>query len=101
MIMGHGEFDILIQQKEEDKEQRSTEEEHRAMPSIPKGKALLLIQRILSLHHFLLSSISHNLGIASKVTTLTTNRMFSVANCLLHLQAVFRFTKKNATLEVG
>ena len=64
------------------------------MSSTPTGKALLLIRHVLSLHHFLQSSIPHNLGVASKVTTLATDSMFFFADRLLHLQAVFRVAPK-------
>ena len=47
------------------------------MSSTPTGKDLLVIYRVLSLHHFLQSSIPHNLGVASKVTTFATDSMFS------------------------
>ena len=46
------------------------------MASNIKGKALLLIQLILYLHHLIQSSIPQNLGVASKVTTLVTESMF-------------------------
>ena len=47
------------------------------------------------------SSIPQNLGVASKVTTLTMNSMFFFTGFLLHLQAVFRVTEKNTTVDVG
>ena len=47
------------------------------MSSTPEGKDLLLIQCVLSLHHFLQSSIPQNLGVASEVKTLETDSMFS------------------------
>ena len=64
------------------------------MSSTPTGKAFLLIQRVLSLHYFLRSSIPQNLGVASKVTTLETDSIFLSADHLLHLQAVFRVSGK-------
>ena len=70
------------------------EKEQRAMTSTPTEKALLLAQRVLSLHHFLQSSIPHNLGVASKVTKMAMDSMFFFADRLLHLQAVFRFSEK-------
>ena len=84
-IMRHGKFATMMQQQEEDKYQKSVEKEHRAMPSMPKGKALLFIKRVLYLYYFLLSSIPHNLGVASKVPTLETDRMFFFADRLLHI----------------
>ena len=48
------------------------------MTSTPTGKALLIVQRVFSLNHFLKSSIPHNLGVASKVTTLAMGSMFSL-----------------------
>ena len=65
--MRDGEFATVMQQKEEDKAQKPMEKEQWAMSSMPTGKALLLIQRVLSLHHFLQSSIPQNLSVASKV----------------------------------
>ena len=94
MIMRDGKVTTMMQQQEEDELQKSTEKEHRAMTSTPTGKALLLIHRVLSLLHFILSSIPKNLGIASKVTTLETNSMFFFADRSLHLQAVFRVAGK-------
>ena len=94
MIMRDGKVTTMMQQQEEDELQKSTEKEHRAMTSTPTGKALLLIHRVLSLLHFILSSIPKNLGIASKVTTLATESMYFYADCLLRLQAVFRVVGK-------
>ena len=70
MIMRDGDFRTMIQQQEEDYVQKSMEKEHRSISSMPKGKALVLVQCILSLHHFLQSSIPQNLGVPSKVTSL-------------------------------
>ena len=94
MIMRAGDFATMIQQQEEEKVQKSMEKEQWAMSSTSTGKALLLIQCVLSLQHFLQSSIPQNLGVASKVTTLETDSMFFLANCLLRIQAVFRVTGK-------
>ena len=52
MIMRDGEFSTMMQQQEEDKVQKLMEKEQRAMTSTPTGKALILIQSVLSLHHF-------------------------------------------------
>ena len=62
IIMRDGDFFTMMQQQQEDKAQKSMDKEQRAMTSTPTGKSLLLIQRVLSLHHFLLSSIPQNLG---------------------------------------
>ena len=70
------------------------EKEQWAMTSTLKSRALLLVQRVLSLHHFLQSSTPQNLGFASKVTTLAMDSMFFFADSLLHLQAVFIVAKK-------
>ena len=70
MIMRDGEFATMIQHQEEDEEQKLMGKEQRAMSPMPTGKALLLVQCVLSLHHFLKYSIPQNLGVASKVTTL-------------------------------
>ena len=61
---------------------------------------LILVQRVIYLHHFLRSSIPHNFDVASKVTTLAMDIMFFFADRLLHLQAVFRVAEKNATVDV-
>ena len=53
MIMRDDEFATMMQHQEEDEAHKLTEKEQRAMSSTPKGKALLLIQHVLSLHHFL------------------------------------------------
>ena len=71
------------------------------MTSTPTGKALLLVQSVLSLHHFLKSYIPQNLGVSSKVTTLVMDSMFFFANRLLHLQVVFRVAGENANVDVG
>ena len=99
--MSDGEFATMMQQQDEDEVQKSMEKEYRAMSSTPRGKALLLVQRVLYLHHFIKSSIPQNLGVASKVTTLAMESMFFFANRLLHLQAVFRVARKNATVYLG
>ena len=70
--------------------QISVEKEQRAISSTPTGEFLVLVQSVLYLHHFLQSSIPHNLGVASKVTTLAMDSMFFFADNLLHIQAVFR-----------
>ena len=79
----------MMQQQEEDEAQKFMDKEQRAVISTPTGKALLLIQPVLSLHRFLQYFISHNLGVASKVTTLAMDSIFFFAECLLHLQALF------------
>ena len=101
MIMRDGKFSTMMQQQKEDEAQKLMDKEQRAMTSTPTGKALIIIQPVLYLHHFLQSSIPQNLGVASKVTTFATGSMFFFADSLLHLQAVFRVTWKNATLDVG
>ena len=55
---------------------------------------MLIICCVLSLHHFLQSSISHNFGVASKVTTSANVQHIFFADRLLHLQAVFGVDKK-------
>ena len=101
MITRDGEFTTMMQQQEEDEAQKLTEKEQWAMTSTPTGKALLLVQCVLSLHHFLKSSIAQKLGVTTKVSTLAMESMFFFANCLLHLQAVFRVAGRNATMDVG
>ena len=56
MIMRDGELATIMKQQEEDEAQKSMEKEQRSTTSTPTGKALLLVQRVLSLHHFLQSS---------------------------------------------
>ena len=100
MITRDGEFTTMMKQQEEDEAQKSTEKEQWAMTSTPTGKDLLLVQCVLSLNHLLQYYITQNLGVASKVTTLAIDSIFFFADNLLHLQAVFRVTKK-ATVDVG
>ena len=71
------------------------------MSSTPIGKALVVVQRVLSLHHFLISSIPQNLGVASKVTILEMDSMYFFADRLLHLQAVFIVAGKIPLWEYG
>ena len=99
--MRDGEFATMIQQQEEDEAQKLTEKEQRAMTSTLTGRALLIVQCVLSLHHFIKSSITQKLGVALKVSTLEMESMFFFANCLLHLQAVFRVSGENGTVDVG
>ena len=94
MIMRDGKIATMMQQQEEDEAQKLMEKEQRAMSSMPTGKALLFIQRVLFLHHFLQSSIPKNFGVASKVTTLAMDSIFFSTDRLLHLQAVFRVAGK-------
>ena len=94
MIMRYGEFATVMKHQEEEKVQKYMEKEQWAMTSTPTGEALFLVQRVLYLHHLIQSSILQNLGITSKVTTLAMDRMFFFADCLIHLQAVFRVSGK-------
>ena len=96
MIMRDGKFVTMMQHQEEDKAQKSTEKEHRAMTATPTGKDLVLVQRVLSLQHFLQYSIPQNLGVPSKVITLAMDSMFFFADRLPHLQAVFRVAGKRS-----
>ena len=70
MIMADEKFATIMKQQEEDEVQKLMEKEQRAMSSMPTGKALLPVQRFLSLHNFLQYYIPHNLGVASKVNNL-------------------------------
>ena len=70
------------------------EKEHRAMESMPTGKDLVLVHSVLLLHHLLQSSITQNLGVASKVKNLAMDSMLFFSDCLLHIQAVFRVSVK-------
>ena len=51
-------FATMMQHQEEDKAQKSMEKEQQAMTSTPTVKDLLIIQRVLSLNHFVQSSIT-------------------------------------------
>ena len=101
MIIRDGEIPTMMQQKEEDEALKLMEKEQRAMTSTPTGKALVIVQRVLSLHHLIQFYIPQNLGVASKITTLEMDSMFFFADRLLRLQAVFRVAKKNTTVDVG
>ena len=48
MIMRDDKFATMMQHQEEGKGHKLTEKEHRAMASTPTGKALLLVQHVLS-----------------------------------------------------
>ena len=76
--MRDGKFATMMQQQEEEEAQKLMEKEQRAMPSTPTGKDLLLIQHVISLQNFILSSIPQNLVVASKATTLATDNIFSL-----------------------
>ena len=76
MIIRDGKLATIMQQQEEDEAQKLMDKEQRAMISTPTRRALLLVQRVLSLHHFLQSSVPQNLGVASKVTPLAMDSMF-------------------------
>ena len=95
MIMRDGNFSTIIQQQEEDEAQKLMEKEQRAMTSTSAGKALLLVQSVLSLHNVIQSSIPQKLGSPSKVKTLEMDSIFLLLGCLLHPQAVFRVAEKN------
>ena len=62
MKMRDGEFATMMQQQEEEKAQKSMQKKQQAMTSTPKGKALILIHRVLSLNHFLQYSIPQYIG---------------------------------------
>ena len=94
MIVSGGEFATKLQQQEEDEAHKSMNKEQRAMTSTPTCKALLLVQRVFSLHHFIQSSIPHNLGVTSKVTTLAMEIISFFTDRLLRLQALFRVAGK-------
>ena len=94
MIMRDGNFTTMMQHQEEYEYWQSTEKEQQAMASTPTGKALILVQCVLSLNHFLQYYTPQNLGVASKLTTLEIDSMCVFTDCLLHLQAVFRISVK-------
>ena len=76
MMIRDGEIPTMLQQKEEDVALKLMEKEQRAMTSTPTGKALVIVQHVISLHHFIQFSIPQNLGVASKITTLEMDSMF-------------------------
>ena len=92
--MRDAELTTIIKQQGEDEAQKSMEKKQQAITSSPTGKALLLVQCVPNLHHFFQSSIPQNLGFTSKIITLAMDSMFFFADRLLHLQAVFRVSKK-------
>ena len=75
MIIRYGKFVTMMKHQEKDEEQKSMEKEQWAMSSTPTGEDLLLIQHVFYLHHLLQSSITQNLVVASKVSTLATHSM--------------------------
>ena len=99
--MRYGDFATMMQHQDEDKAQKSMDKEQRSMKSTPTGKALLLIQRVISLHHYIQSSIPQNLGVNSKVTTLATDSMFYFAGRVLCLQGVCRVAGGEITVDLG
>ena len=94
MIMRNSKLATIIQHQEEDEVHKLIEKEQWDMISTPIGKALLLVQCVLSLHHFLQYYIPQNLSVSSKVTTLAMYIMFYFADYLLHLQVLFRVAGK-------
>ena len=101
IIMRDVKLATIMQHQEVEKAHTSMEKEQRSMTSTPTGKDLLLVWSILSLHSFIQPSIPNNLSIASKVTNLTMDSKSFFADCLLHLQAVFKVTRKNSTVDMG
>ena len=90
-----------MEQQEEDEAHKSTEKEQQVITSTLTGKALIFFRRFLSLNQFIQSSISQNLAVASKVTTLAMDIMFFFKDCLLHIQAVSRVTENNDIVYMG
>ena len=101
MIMRDDELAAMMRQQDEEESQKLTEKEQRDMSLTPKVKNLVLVQRVLSLQHFLQSYIPQNLGFPSKVTTLAMDSMFFFADRLLHIQPVFIVAGIFFTVEVG
>ena len=99
-IMRYGKFSTMMQQQKEDEAQKLMDKEQRAMTSTPTGKALIIIQPVLYLHHFLQSSIPHKLGVSSKITTLATDSMFS-SQIVYSIYKRFVKLLGNSTLDVG
>ena len=70
------------------------------MKSMPTGKALLLVQRVLFLHLILQSSIPQNLGVASKVTTLEIEITF-FSRIVYSIYKGYLEPPENATVDLG
>ena len=70
------------------------DKEQRAVSSTPTVNDLILVQCVLSLHHFLQYSIPKNLVVSSKVTTLAMDSMFFFTDRLLNIQVEFRVSGK-------
>ena len=64
MITRDGELTNIIQQQEEDEAQKLVEKEQQAMESTPTSRDLIIVQSVLSLHHFIQFSILQKLGFA-------------------------------------
>ena len=69
-------FLIWYNSKRRTKRRNRLEKEQQSMSSTLTGKALVLVQSVLSLHHFIQSSVPHNLGVSWKVTTLAMDNFF-------------------------
>ena len=99
--MKDGELATMMQHQEEDVAQKLMEKEYWARISTPTGKASLLIQRVLSLHHFLQSYIPQNLGVVSKVTTLENGECVFISGSFTPSTSRIQSLRENATVGVG
>ena len=63
MITRDDELTTMMKQQEEDETYKLMGKEQRAMTSTETRRALLIVQRVLSLQKFMQSSIPHNLGV--------------------------------------
>ena len=60
MVMRNGELVTMMQQQEEYKAHTLMDKEQQGMASIPTRRDLTVIQRVISLHHFIQSPIPQN-----------------------------------------
>ena len=70
------------------------EQEQLAISSTPTGEDLLLVKRVISLHHFIKYFIPQNLGVPSKVTTLAMDSMFFFADFYSIYKQYLEFPEK-------
>ena len=83
-----------MQRKEEDKARKLMEKEQRSMTSTPTGKALILVQRVLSVQHFIQYFVPHTLGVASKVQHWQRKVCFSLRITYSVYKRDLEFTEK-------
>ena len=92
---------MKIHRHEMAKVQKYSKEILQGMTSTPTGKSLLFVQHVLSLHCRLEASAPKNLDITSKVDVMAKDGMVPLTERLLQLQAVFKASGKDATVDIG